>query len=379
MTEDLERGSNPIPEAELPANVLKNVGASAPAPLKMMTARGLAPLPPRDLVTAQFALTFDADPKIAKSAADALTNLDARIANAVLADQSLNPHVLGFLAESLATNDAYAEKLLLNPKTPSASFTRVAAVCSEAIAEIIANNQARILEVPEIARGLAKNPNALKSSIDRVVDFLVRNGVIVEGLRQFEDALLRLNGEERRAAADKIALPRHLIDEQFLTPEEREELSRERRLIDEDDEPLDGEKDSLRTALRDMSIAKRVAAATKGNKTVRSECMRDSNRLVALAAITSPAITEQEVVAAAQSRTVHQDVISHICRDKQNNWARNYQVKNALVNNPKTPLPDAMRLVPSLNPRDLRMAAKSRNIPAGVRNLASKLVKTKTR
>jgi hypothetical protein len=372
---ETEQAGCPIPEGDLSPNVLKNVGAKAPGPLKMMTARGLAPLPPRDLVTAQFVLTFDADEKIAQSASGSLSNLDARIANAVLADQAVSPHVLGFLAQALATNDAYAEKLLLNPKTPSLAFVQVAEVCSEAIAEIIANNQARILEVPEIARGLSKNPNALKSSIDRVIDFLVRNGVILDGLRQFEEALLRLNGDERAKAAAKVALPSHLVDEQFLTEEEK----RERRLIDDDEEAPEEEQESLHNLLRNMSAAQKVAAATKGTKAVRSECLRDTNRLVALAAITSPAITEQEVIAAAQSRTVHQDVIAHICRDKQNNWVRNYQVKNALVNNPKTPLPEAMRLVPSLNPRDLRMAAKSRNIPAGVRNLASKLVKTKTR
>lgn len=370
----------PIPLENLPANIQKNVGPSAPGPLKMMTARGLAPLPPRDLVTAQFALTFDDDEKIAKSATDSLAGMDARIANAVLADQQLDPHVLGHLASALATNDAYAEKLLLNPKTPSTAFVDVARVCSEAIAEIIANNQARILEVPDIVQGLAENANALKSSVDRVVDFLVRNGVILEGMRQFEEALLRLNGDERKKAADKIALPKHLLDEQFLTDEEKEELSRERRLIDEDDEMLEeDQKESVNQQLRNMSAAQKVAMATKGNKTVRSECMRDTNRLVALAAITSPAVTEQEVIAAAQSRTVHQDVIAHIARDKQNNWVRIYQVKNALVNNPKTPLPEAMKLVPMLNLRDQKQVAKSKNVPAGVRNMASKLVKNKIR
>ena len=103
--------------------------------------------------------------------------------------------------------------------------------------------------------------------------------------------------------------------------------------------------------------------------------MRDTNRMVALAAITSPAITEQEVITAAQSRTVHADVVAHIARDKKNNWIRNYQVRNALVSNPKTPLPDAMRLLPLLNPRDIKMLAKSKNIPAGVRALAGKMAK----
>ena len=82
-----------------------------------------------------------------------------------------------------------------------------------------------------------------------------------------------------------------------------------------------------------------------------------------------------EIIAAANSRVVHADVIAHICRDKKNNWVRIYQVKLALTNNPKTPLPDAMKLVPTLNQRDMKILAKSRNVPAGVRNLATKMAK----
>ena len=123
-----------------------------------------------------------------------------------------------------------------------------------------------------------------------------------------------------------------------------------------------------------MNAAQKVALATKGNRQARSALMRDTNRVVALAAITSPCVSEPEVLAAAQSRTVHQDVIMHICRDKKNNWIRIYQVKVALVTNPKAPLPEAMKLVPTLNARDLKTIAKSRNVPMGVRNLANNLV-----
>ena len=211
---------------------------------------------PRDLVTAQYMLTFDADAKVQQAATQSLQNLDPRIANAVLGDTQLEPAVLGYLAEVQATNDAYAEKLLLNPKTPSSAFARVAEVCSEQIGEIIANNQARFLEVPEIARSLTKNPNALRSTVDRVVDFLVRNGIVLDGVRHFEDALLRLTGDERRKAADRIDLPKELISDEFLSDEDREEL-RERRLIAEDEELEESEETpkNIEDLLRHMNAA----------------------------------------------------------------------------------------------------------------------------
>src|SRR5436190_23008973 len=104
----------PIPPESLTAAVQKSVGANAPAPLRMMAARGLAPMAPKELVTAQFVLTFDADEKIRAAAEKSLQNLDERIANAVLSDVSIQGPVLGFLAIALATKDAFAEKLLLN-------------------------------------------------------------------------------------------------------------------------------------------------------------------------------------------------------------------------------------------------------------------------
>ena len=40
-------------------------------------------------------------------------------------------------------------------------------------------------------------------------------------------------------------------------------------------------------------------------------------------------------------------------------WVRNYQVRLALITNPKTPLPIALRHVPSLDERDVRMLSRS--------------------
>src|SRR5687768_17360925 len=91
----------PLPYDALAPAVQKSVGPQAPPALRMMAARGMAPMPPKDLVTAQYVLTFDQDAKVKESAEKSLSGLDERIANAVLADTSMSPHVLGHLAVAL--------------------------------------------------------------------------------------------------------------------------------------------------------------------------------------------------------------------------------------------------------------------------------------
>jgi hypothetical protein len=124
---------------------------------------------------------------------------------------------------------------------------------------------------------------------------------------------------------------------------------------------------------RGKTIGEKVAIATKGNGTVRRHLLRDPNPLVAVAAITSPATQESDVVSAVQSRMVHGDVINLVARDKS--YVKLYAVKLALVQNPKTLLPTAMKLVGLLHKRDIKILSKSKNIPMGVRNLAMKLSK----
>ncbi len=369
----------PLPPDQLSEAVVKHTDASAPAPLRLMAARGMAPIPPRDLLTAQFRLLWDADDKIRGFAQKSLAQLDPRLANVALGDDKLSPELLAHLAALHAANEAYVEKLLGNRSLPSFAVVTVARSCSERIvSDLIIPNQARLLEEPDIVRALTENEAALKSDVDRAVDFLVRSGVILDGVRAFEEALLRLNGEERVEAASHIDLPKELLDERFLSKDEQAE----RRLITEEEEEDDqggDENATIEMRWRSFSVAKKVAAATLGNKSIRTLAMREPNRTVALAAVTSPAITEQEIVAAAGSKTVHADVLNHIVRDRKNNWTRLYPVKLALVNNPKTKLPFAMKLIPSLHGKDLRSLSKSRNVPAGVRNMASKLVKAKQR
>lgn len=363
----------PIPLDALPPMARRAVDPSSPIPARMMAARGMAPMQPRELVTAQFALTFDLDAKVKESAEKSLANLDPRIANAVLGDAQLSPHVLEYLAAVLAYRDAEIERILLNPSTPERAYVHVAELCSEHVAEIIANNQARLLKAPEIARALTRNPHARKATVDRVIDFLVRNSIILDDAIEFERALLRLTGEERLKMADAVDLPKEFLEGYDGGDDE----DGEQRLIEDEGEGTeedDGKRKSIEMLLRTMSTGQKVAFATKGNKTVRKRLMTDANRVVALAAITSPAITETEIAEAARSRVVHGDVIQYISNQKD--FTKNYQIRLALVQNPKTPVPKAMAFVNSLQKRDIKQLAVNKSVPSPIRTLAMKMRKT---
>jgi hypothetical protein len=121
-----------------------------------------------------------------------------------------------------------------------------------------------------------------------------------------------------------------------------------------------------------MTTGQKVALAAKGNKTVRGQLLKDRNKVVATAAIKNPGINESEVVAVAGNRAVCDDVIRIIAGNRE--WVRNYQVKLALMNNPKTPIGTAMRLLPSIRTMDLKSMSRNKNIPSALATAAKQLL-----
>jgi hypothetical protein len=118
---------------------------------------------------------------------------------------------------------------------------------------------------------------------------------------------------------------------------------------------------SLFQKIQSMTVAEKIDLARSAPKEARTILLRDSNKLVQIAVITSPKITESEIIAIANNKQVSDEVLREIAMNRE--WLRNYQVRLALVNNPKTPLSIAMAQIPYINQRDLSMLAKSRAIP----------------
>jgi hypothetical protein len=124
--------------------------------------------------------------------------------------------------------------------------------------------------------------------------------------------------------------------------------------------------------LSSLPVLDRMKLAMKGTREQRALLIRDSNKLVAAAVMTSPKLTEAEVESFARMGNVSEDVLRIISTNRT--WMKNYGVIAGLVRNPKCPPAISMTLVQRLNDRDLKSLAVDRNVPEGVRLVARKFV-----
>jgi hypothetical protein len=139
----------------------------------------------------------------------------------------------------------------------------------------------------------------------------------------------------------------------------------------EGDDDEDAEDDP--TVLASLPIVERMKLASKGTRSQRAQLVRDSNKLVAAAVLSSPKLTESEVEAFAKMANVTEDVLRTIAMNRT--WMKNYGVISGLTKNPKTPPGISMQLVQRLNEKDLKALTTDRNVPEAVRLAAKKFLK----
>jgi hypothetical protein len=347
----------------LPPSARKHVDPASPLPLRMMAAKALVPLAPADMLGALYLLTSDPDESVRTTAAASAEKLPDRILGSALRDEEVPAEVLGWFLDRLATNDVYTEMLVLNPTTPDEAVARAAVRCSLRSLEMIGQNQLRLLRHEEIVRQLCGNPAASLALIDSVCDFCVRSGLQLADLPQMRAARIRIYGPE---AADAIPDPGPSADEVLA----------EYQVGDESAPPLEeGKRLTFSQRIMKMSIAEKIKLATKGNKEARGYLLRDSNKLVAVAAVRSPKLTDPEVLAIANSRQAHEDVLRTVFSNRE--WVKMYPVKLALVKNPKVPLPIAMKLMFTLRESEIKEIARDKNVPSGIQMQARKWMEKK--
>ena len=356
----------PLPVEVLPKPLHKHVDAKAPPPLRMMGAKGLVPaVAPADLVTLLFMLSFDADEVVRATAVKTAEGLPDKIWGVALRGEEMKGEVLDWFADRFPGKDAALELILLNGSTPDATVARLAPVVSQKLGEIVRQNELRLLRCDDIIRGLCQNPNALASTLDGACDFCVRNGVKLFDVPRIVEAYKRVHGVDPTAAP-----PPPEETAAALISEYHDELGRERG--DEAQGPETAEQATTKLTITQrvlkMSVSEKIKLATLGNKEARTLLLRDANKLVCMAAITSPRITEGEIMTLANSKTSNSEVLRYIYSNRE--LMRNYSLKLSLVKNPKVPLPTALRFLQTLQERDIKDLARDRNVPNTVQSQA---------
>jgi hypothetical protein len=136
--------------------------------------------------------------------------------------------------------------------------------------------------------------------------------------------------------------------------------------------PADEDAQSTLQRIASMTVAQRIGLAMKGSREERAILIRDPNKIVAVAVLSSPKMTENEIEGIARMASLSEEVLRIIASNRA--WIKRYGVIVALARNPKTPVAISMNLLGRLSERDLRAISTDKNVPDALRITARQKV-----
>ena len=172
-----------------------------------------------------------------------------------------------------------------------------------------------------------------------------------------DEAAVRVTAEEVAAGKDSIAVPNEMVDEPAHPvshiPGRTQELA-------------------LWIRVRQMNQSERVKLALRGNQEARLILLRDVSAQIQRLVLQNPRITEEEILTIANDRNTDEEILSLIADSRD--WTKVYSVRVALVENARTPVAKALRLLATLGEKELARLAKSKAVPNVVAVQARRLL-----
>lgn len=248
------------------------------------------------------------------------------------------------VAQSAAPDDADLLAIVQNPKTPP---------------EVLEQVLGRPTLAPEVVIALLRHPS---TPGDAMAKFAARaDGRVLDALLGSLERLGRWV-EALEALLENPNLPsvkQPTIREAVAAAKKREADGARRK--------------NLLLQIKDLPVAQRLALAKKGNKDVRMILIRDSNEMVAMETVSSPRITDGEILAIAMMRDVADNVLRYIANNRK--YRQNKQIVFALLSNPRTPVGVSLNLgFNNLTDRDLADLSKNRNVPGVISRIAKQIL-----
>lgn len=167
------------------------------------------------------------------------------------------------------------------------------------------------------------------------------------------DEVLRGQLEQVLSGADSIVLPEYF-------------------LVDGVDELKEDGGGSLFTIIAGLPLPAKIKLALGGNKMARAILVRDTNKQIPLFVLENPQITENEIYEIAKNANIDDSVLRTIASNPK--WMKSYQLKLAIVSNPKLPIDLSIKWVKFLQDTDLRKLSRSKNIPQVLASQCLKLL-----
>jgi hypothetical protein len=342
--------------ADSQASLLQQVRSGANRQLQELAASGLLPLPPEELIPLQVELARGRDAEIARKASTALRGLEQRIAGPFL-ERLASEEVLSYFANE-SSDPGLVEVIVRRRDVPRRVLVDLGRRVPPDLQEVLILRQDAILEEPDILLALEENPQLSSYTQRRIAEY-----------RQ------HLLPRERPAPGAPPLPPlvpvREMDDEDLAIT-----LAAMKRAVPvEPAEEIETQTGLSEGQIRMLPVPARLKLSRGASRLLRSILMRDASVQVALSALLNNALNEQEVEQTANSRSVAEELLEAISKKRE--WVSRYNVAKALVKNPKTPLPIALKLVNRMAVRDLRDLGRDKNIPDAVRSTSLRLYRIK--
>jgi len=299
----------------IPASVACFVRSDTPLQDRMRGAGGAVDLLPRELVLLLFCLGKDSDSGVRSLAAATMSALDHHLVSAALEGDGYHPAVLHALAMACGTEPDIRAALLARAE----------------LADVTRN----LLEIHDtVVRSSVVNPDAVDHDAEELPPLPDLSNSSTD-----EEA----TGLEAEESADEAG-------EEYLSKYQLAQV---------------------------MSIGEKIKMALSGDKEWRKILVKDANKLRRGGVIKNPRMSEPEVLTVLKAGVQNDEIMRLICANKE--WVKNYQIRKALIENPKTPLANALRYLGTMSEKDLATYAKSRNISSVVATQAKRMLLTKKR
>jgi len=340
---------------------------TAPAAIMRRAAQGTLSLPASEAIEILVALAAHRD--LGAEAERTLWRWNEPSLSAVASAAETPTEVVIHLMQFHTQRPAVVTALCENPALPLEELERMARHGDTAILRAMTQstrvrNSSRLLEL------MVENPAA-----EHVRPKLNDWAAIAQG-READV----ISAEFLRVHAAEVAKEEGQAFELVASPEgEDDPLARLMELAQQGKtakEPDEIEQLSLLQRIGRMRVGERIKLAMRGNREERMVLIRDRSKLVAVAVLESPKVSEKEMENFASMKNVQETVLRAISTKRK--YIKLYGVLKALAINPKTPLDVGLPLLSHLMIKDLRILAMNKNVNETVRKSASKLFLLKT-
>jgi hypothetical protein len=376
-----EKHPVPIPVDIFPERLRPIMAVQGPDPRKAVLAAAEVPMPLDTQVACLAFLSRDDDRDLRTRACGALATMDRES----LTQATLNSHpgILDALVRVETRSEVLAVYLTNHAVADQTLLYGACELRDQSLLDLIGLNQERMERLPALVEALYLNPATAMGTAQRVIEFAVRQHLPIERIPGFAEISTAM-GVGGLAAEP---LDQELV-QALLTPDAGAEmlasavadLAEEASFLEAnaeaeaDTESTEGDPQSgpmsetIHVKVRGMNLPAKIRLAIVGNSTARALLITDRNRVVSDSVLENPGLTLKEVSQFARNKNLPEDIIRKIASKRE--WVRAYQVKLALLFNPKTPGGAAGRFLRFMRRNDLKALSRSREVSRPVARAA---------